>query len=241
MKQNFVIYATESLYFSERDLLTGIPGVPVEMGESDQLTAALASEEKEYKNSRGEVVASIPMPPTVSLTLGIKNISVENMALGLKAKVVEIAAGVATDVVVVAPKVGQVAFLGLLDVSNVAVKAGAVVLVEGTDYTVNAKFGKVIFVKAQVGAVTITFSNGAQQGVGLLTDSSKEFSIRAEVVDIGTEKASLVEFYRCKPAPLKELSFSGQDFAGITLEIKVLADLTKPIDALYGRFGRVIS
>lgn len=241
MKQNIVIYATESLYFSERDQLTGVPGVPVEMGESDQLTAALASEDKEYKNSRGEVVQSIPMPPTVSLTIGIKNISVENMALGLKAKVVDIAAGVATDVVVVAPKIGQVAFLGLLDVSNVAVKAGATPLVAGVDYTLNAKFGKVVFITAQVGTVTISFDNGAQKGVGLLTDSSKEFSIRAEVVDIGTEKASLVEFYRCKPSPLKELSFSGQDFAGITLEIKVLADLTKPIDALYGRFGRVIS
>ena len=169
MKQNIVIYATESLYFSERDQLTGVPGVPVEMGESDQLTAALASEEKEYKNSRGEVVQAIPMPPTVSLTIGIKNISVENMALGLKAKVVEIAAGVATDVVVVAPKVGQTAFLGLLDVSSVVVKAGAVVLVEGTDYTVNAKFGKVVFLKAQVGNVTITFANGAQKGVKTLT------------------------------------------------------------------------
>ena len=112
MKQNIVIYATESLYFSERDQLTGVPGVPVEMGESDQLTAALASEDKEYKNSRGEVVQSIPMPPTVSLTIGIKNISVENMAMGLKAKVVEIASGVATDVVVVAPKVALAAAHG---------------------------------------------------------------------------------------------------------------------------------
>jgi hypothetical protein len=241
MKQNIVIYATESLYFSERDQLTGLPGVPVEMGESDTLTVALASEDKEFKNTRGEVVQSIPMPPTVTLTAGIKNISVENMALGVKGKVVEVVAGTATAVVVNAPAIGQVAFLGLLDVSNVVLNKAGTPLVEGVDYTVNTKFGKVIFLKAQNGDITISFDNAAQKGVGLLTDSSKEFTIRAEVVDIGTDKASLVEFYRCKPSPLKELSFSGGDFAGITLEIKVLADLNKPVDALYGRFGRVIS
>jgi len=242
LKQNIVVYSLESLYFSERDALTGLPGIPVEMGEADQLTAALASEKKEYKNTRGEVVQSISMPPTVTLTANIKNISLENMALGLKAKVKAIAAGAAPDLVVPGPlAVGQVVFLGYLAVSDVVVTAGATSLEEGTDYTLNEKFGKIVMLKAQADGVTVAFKNGAQSGVGLLTDASREFTIRAEVVDIGTEKAYLVEFYRCKPAPLKELSFSGQDFASINLEIDVLADLSKPVDATYGRFGRVIA
>ena len=50
----------------------------------------------------------------------------------------------------------------------------------------------------------------------------------------------LVELYRVAFDPLKEISFISDEYNKFELEGSLLADTTKPYDAVLGQFGRIV-
>jgi hypothetical protein len=50
----------------------------------------------------------------------------------------------------------------------------------------------------------------------------------------------LVELYRVAFDPLKEISFISDEYNKFELEGSLLADTTKPFDAVLGQFGRIV-
>ena len=56
----------------------------------------------------------------------------------------------------------------------------------------------------------------------------------------GAQPVVLVELYRVAFDPLKEISFISDEYNKFELEGSLLADSTKPFDAVLGQFGRIV-
>ena len=62
----------------------------------------------------------------------------------------------------------------------------------------------------------------------------------ALVEALRTASDPLVELYRVAFDPLKEISFISDEYNKFELEGSLLADSTKPFDAVLGQFGRIV-
>ena len=103
-----------------------------------------------------------------------------------------------------------------------------------------------------VGAISdVLLANGrdtdtiTRESLGWLKDKL----IKAQTVDnlrlegINTAQGNakvLVELYRVAFDPLKEISFISDEYNKFELEGSLLADTTKPYDAVLGQFGRIV-
>jgi hypothetical protein len=77
--------------------------------------------------------------------------------------------------------------------------------------------------------------------IGIFTQALPERFLRLEGINTAQGNAKvLVELYRVAFDPLKEISFISDEYNKFELEGSLLADTTKPYDAVLGQFGRIV-
>ncbi|CAH0446249.1 hypothetical protein LMG9673_04774 [Ralstonia pseudosolanacearum] len=77
--------------------------------------------------------------------------------------------------------------------------------------------------------------------IGIFTQPLPERYLRLEGLNTAQGNAKvLVELYRVAFDPLKELSLISDDYNKFEIEGSLLADPTKPFDAVLGQFGRIV-
>ena len=74
---------------------------------------------------------------------------------------------------------------------------------------------------------------------GVPTTQSDPTGHSTKMRGMGNAKV-LVELYRVAFDPLKEISFISDDYNKFEMEGSLLADSTKPFDAVLGQFGRIV-
>ena len=85
------------------------------------------------------------------------------------------------------------------------------------------------------------YTYGAATEIGIFTQSVPERYLRLEGINTAQGNAKvLVELYRVAFDPLKEISFISDEYNKFELEGSLLADTTKPYNALLGQFGRIV-
>ncbi len=190
---------------------------------------------------------------TATLSLTAEEWTKESMALCLYGKPYDVEAGtaVAGEVVGAATLVvGERYFLAHQNVETVAVEdssATAVTLVEGTDYTVDTKYGAIQMLRLADGATTftgplkVTYQTGATSNISMFTAPAPERYLRFEGVNTANGDAPvLLELFRVKFSPVSDLGLISNEYNSFQMSGGVLADTNKPSDGELGQFGRFV-
>ena len=86
-----------------------------------------------------------------------------------------------------------------------------------------------------------SYAYGVATEIGIFTQALPERFLRLEGINTAQGNAKvLVELYRVAFDPLKEISFISDEYNKFELEGSLLADTTKPFDAVLGQFGRIV-
>ena len=183
---------------------------------------------------------------TVNLT--IEEFTKENLALALYGNHVTGAGGSVTDEPVGGPLpiVGDRYFLAHPKVAALVLNdsaASPATLTAGTHYTADTDFGALQFldITGFTPPFKASYTFGTATEIGIFTQALPERFLRLEGINTAQGNAKvLVELYRVAFDPLKEISFISDEYNKFELEGSLLADTTKPFDALLGQFGRIV-
>lgn len=183
---------------------------------------------------------------TVNLT--IEEFTKENLALALYGNHVTGAGGSvsAEPVGGATPTPGDRTFLAHPKISALIVTDSAstpATLDLGTHYTADTDFGAIQFLDLSgfIAPFKAAYTYGAATGIGLFTQALPERYLRLEGINTAQGNAKvLVELYRVAFDPLKEIAFISDEYNKFELEGSLLADPTKPFDAVLGQFGHIV-
>jgi hypothetical protein len=178
----------------------------------------------------------------------IEEFTKENLALALYGNFVTAATGTVTAEPVggATPVIGERYFLAHPKVASLVVNDSAatpVPLTLGTHYTAETDFGALQFldVTTFTAPFKANYSYGAVTEIGIFTQPLPERYLRLEGLNTAQGNAKvLVELYRVAFDPLKEISFISDDYNKFEMDGSLLADTTKPFDAVLGQFGRIV-
>lgn len=189
----------------------------------------------------------------MNASITLKESTNENLALLLKGKIESVTATPFTNLLfrtgIVAGEIdalpgGQVN----LSTATITDSAGSpVTLVNGTNYTIDLKNGRVTWLN--VTGFTQPFklagTPAAHKYVSMLTDPGLEYWLRFEGINIAVKpnQKKLVELYRVtfdapQEVPYKDVN--SNEVRMYEVPIIPLADETKPMDTLFGQFGREV-
>ena len=238
------------VYLGKRDA----NGDPVEVrspGNVADLSLALKTDVIEhYESQTGQRAVDLRLVKQKSATvaLTIEEFTKENLSLALYGSHVTSAGGSVTDEPVggATPVVGDRYFLAHPKVSALTVVDSAgtpATLALGTNYTLDADFGALQFldVTGLTAPFKASYTHGAVTEIGIFTQPLPERFLRLEGVNTAAGNAKvLIELYRVAFDPLKKFDIISNDLNKFELEGSLLADSTKPYDAVLGQFGRIV-
>lgn len=116
-------------------------------------------------------------------------------------------------------------------------------LTEGTDYTVDATFGRITIV--DVGSYTqpfkVSYTFADEVAVGMMAKTPGNFVLRYEGINLASGADRIVQLWKVSPEPLQELALisDGDDVDGMQITGNVLLDSSQPVDTDLGQFGRI--
>lgn len=238
------------VYLGKRD----INGNPIEVrspGNVADLKLSLKTDVLEhYESQSGQRSLDHRMIKSKSATinLSIEEFTKENLALALYGTHVATTGGTVTDEPLggAAPVVGDRYFLAHPKVSTLVVNDSAgtlATLTLGTHYTADTDFGAIQFLDTTsfTAPFKASYAFGDVSEIGIFTQPLPERYLRLEGLNTAQGNAKvLVELYRVAFDPLKELALISTEYNKFDLEGSLLADSTKPYDAVLGQFGRIV-
>lgn len=236
------------VFIAQRDA-AGNPKAMRWLGDVDDVKISLKTGKVERKESwSGEraKAMSLTIDKEASVDLTLMEFSQQNLSLALFGKIITTAAGSVT---------GEQLPSGLVVGDRVAFKNPTVSAVVITDsaatpapvnsakYEVDPKYGA-LTVKDVTGftqPLIAAYSHGAVDSVAVFGNAPSEMFLRYEGINLAQDgKPIIVELYRVKSEPLKELSLITDKQAEMKISAEVLIDGTKAADADLGRFGRIL-
>ena len=237
------------VYLGKRD----VDGNPIEVrspGNVADLKLSLKTEVLEhYESQSGQRSLDHRMIKSKSATinLSIEEFTKENLALALYGTHVATASGTVTNEPLggATPIVGDRYFLAHPKVSTLVVKDSAgtpATLTLATQYTADTDFGAIQFLDTTglTAPFKASYAFGDVSEIGIFTQPLPERFLRLEGLNTAQGNARvLVELYRVAFDPLKELALISAEYK-FDLEGSLLADATKPYDAVLGQFGRIV-
>lgn len=196
----------------------------------------------ELKNSQGGggLLDNLDRVSKVNLNLTLTNFSFSNLAMALAASIVEEATGEVADEaitigtnsladtdylmntsVTVTVKDDQGTTIPILDtdgVANYELSASGIVFLGGADVTA---------ADGLVGSVTYTKS--PQVLLQALKNTGAEYKLVLDGINDNNGDPHMLRVWRWKPSPTDGLDFIGEDYASLTANGSVLADVSKPV------------
>ncbi|WP_127476556.1 hypothetical protein [Sulfurivermis fontis] len=203
-----------------------------------------------YESQSGQRAVDLRLVKQKSATIAltIEEFTKENLALALYGNYLDTTGGSVTAETVggTSPVVGDRYFLAHPKVSALTIVDSAatpVTLTAGTHYTADEDFGAVQFldITGLTPPFKASYTFGAVSEIGLFTQPLPERYLRFEGLNTAAGNAKvLIELYRVAFDPLKKLDIISNDLNKFELEGSLLADASKPYDALLGQFGRIV-
>ncbi len=237
-------------------------GLPIEVrspGNVAELKLSLKTDVLEhYESQTGQRSLDHRMIKQKSATvnLTIEEFTKENLALALYGNFLSAAAGTVTDEPLAAggvPTIGDRYFLAHPKVSSLVLRDSngtPATLTASVDYTADVDFGAIQFLRLDDGGspavpyiapLRASYAFGLSTEIGIFTQPLPERYLRLEGLNTAQGNAKvLVELYRVAFDPLKEISFISDEYNKFEMEGSLLADASKPTDAVLGQFGRIV-
>ncbi|MFZ2999827.1 MAG: hypothetical protein WA071_05840 [Undibacterium umbellatum] len=236
------------VFIAQRDA-AGNPKAMRWLGDVDDAKISLKTGKIERKESwsgeRGKAL-SISVDKEASIDLTLMEFSKENLSFALFGKTTSTASGSVT---------GEQLTSGLLVGDRIPLKnpnVSAVVITDSaatpatvnpSKYEVDPKYGAITIkdVAGLTQPLIAAYSHGAVDSVAIFASTPDDLFLRYEGINLAQGGAPIVvELYRVKSEPLKELSLITDKQGDMKVNAEVLIDSTKPADGAMGRFGRII-
>jgi hypothetical protein len=248
VKTNYYI-GKGPLYIADRDV-DGNPGALEDVGEVI-LSLEVTKEYKSNFATRNEVNekdAHVPVSQEVKGTITLKERTAKNLQYILHGTKTAKAGGSVTaqafpSGIVAGEEHRLPGFTGIASSLVITDSNGTpATLVEGTNYTVDLKYGRVkfILVSGFTQPFEAAFTNAASTRNSILTKRVVNKFVRFEGINIGNNdgaRAFLEELYDCTLMPAQKLDEKGEDFSTYELAFECLADPTKDYTEELGRYG----
>lgn len=203
-----------------------------------------------YESQTGQRAVDLRLVKQKSATvaLTIEEFTKENLALALYGNHETGTGGSVTDESVggATPVVGDRYFLAHPKVSALSIVDSAgtpATLTQGTHYTADVDFGAIQFLDTTglTAPFKASYTYGAVTEIGIFTQPLPERFLRLEGVNTAASNAKvLIELYRVAFDPLKKFDIISNDLNKFEMEGSLLADSSKPYDAVLGQFGRIV-
>lgn len=244
------------VYLGKRDS----EGKPIEVrspGNVAELKLSLKTDVLEhYESQSGQRTLDHRMvkQKSASVTLTIEEFTKENLALALYGNFLVASPGSVSNEEVGGsnPALTERYFLAHPKIGSLVLQdssATPATLIEGLDYTVDKDFGALQLLRLHDGGsppvpytapLRASYTFGTSTEIGIFTQALPERYLRLEGLNTAQANAKvLVELYRVAFDPLKEISFISNDYNKFEMEGSLLADASKPVDAVLGQFGRI--
>jgi hypothetical protein len=203
-----------------------------------------------YESQTGQRAVDLRLVKQKSATvaLTIEEFIKENLALALYGNYVTGSNGnvTAEQIGGASPVIGDRYFLSHPKVSSLVVVDSAATpatLTPGTHYTADTDFGAIQFLNTTgfTAPFKASYTFGAVTEIGIFTQPLPERFLRFEGVNTAAGNSKwLIELHRVAFDPLKKFDIISNDLNKFELEGSLLADSTKPYDAVLGQFGRIV-
>lgn len=174
----------------------------------------------------------------------------DNLARLLQATNTTVAAGsqVTDEVAPTGLVVGDKVILLGQNVTNVSVKdstGGTPKTLPASQYELNAEAGSWTLLDLTTGGPYVqpfktTYTPGQRYVVAPFNAANPEYWIRFEGINTDDNSKVIVDLYRCRLTPTRELPMINDDFAIFEVEGAVLVDTLKPSGGTLGQFGRIV-
>ena len=218
-------------------------------GNADSIKASITVERKEKRETRtgtnglvrskvvflgGTVEITVSENQRANLELFLFGDTVEREAVSNHADENKIPATAAA---------GEVYRLEYQNVSNLVITddGAANAVVSDTKYDVDDVYGKVkVLEDLGTGPFTVTYDAAASNVIPVFQHSDVPIYFRHEGINIGNDEDQpyLLEFWKMKLDPVKDLELITNDFGAFVLTGTLLQSRWKPNDPVYGKFGR---
>lgn len=244
-------YGQGGISLAEIDPATNALGPFVWVGDVSAFTTKYTTDDVTHKESNtGQkgLTDSFTVGVACDFDMTMHQISPANLARVLRSTVVNTTAGSATaeslGATVAAGDQVRLANPGVSDVVITDSTGTPQTLVEGTDYTVDANFGKVTILNigTYVQPFKAAYSYKSRSAVGMFTVAQKKYALKYEGYNLAeSNQPVIVDLYKVAPKILQELAWitTGNDVAGMPLSGSSLQDITKPATGSLGQYGSV--
>jgi len=244
-------YGQGRIYLAERNATTGVPGEFRWVGDVSAFSIKLAVEKVEHKESysgQKGLVRSFPVGKSATIDMTLHQVDTDNLAFTLNGTSTSTASGtVSAESLPDALVVGSQVSLANPGVSSVVITDSTgtpLTLVAGTDYAVDADFGRITILNlgSYLQPFKAAYSYADRKSVGMFTTGQKNFALRYEGVNLAEGNAPVIaDLYKLAPDPLAELALitTGTDVAGLQITGGVLLDSSKSASGALGQFGAI--
>lgn len=231
---------------------TGAIGKYQWIGDVSQFGLKPTSDQVQHKESssgqRG-LTDDFPVGAALTVDMTMHQFSPDSLARVIRGAVVNTATGTVTaEALPTALVAGDEVYLKNPGVSAVVIKDSAVstpaTLVEGTDYTVSADYGRITILN--VGTYTqpfkVDYSYAERNSVGLMKTGQQKYALKFEGKNLADGNAPvIIELYKLSMGIVQELALitTGNDVAGMQVTGAALMDLSKPSTDALGQFGSI--
>lgn len=235
-----------------RDAITGVLGAFLWIGDVSAFSLKPATTMVQHKESytgHRSLTDSFPIDAALDLDMTMHQFSPENLARILRSTVVTTVTGTATaESLGAALAVGDEVYLANPGVSTLVISdstGGApLVLIEGTDYTVDENFGRVqiLNLDGYLQPFKASYSYAARTAVGMLTTGQQKYALKYEGLNIAEGNAPvIVDIYNLAQGIVTELLLitTGNDVAGMAVTGAALLDTSRPATGALGQFGSI--
>lgn len=187
-------------------------------------------------------VGSLTLGKSGTLSMTLKDWSLQNLALVLYGNQVEIATGTVTaeaipDDVVAGDRIRT----DNPFIDSVVVDNSGTPLVEGTDYEVESPNAGIIkFLTAPPAGVTLAYSYAKRSALGIFTQQAPERWFLLDGINTENGERLTLELFKVKFNPVENLGLlHNEGYGELSVTAAVLADLDQPVNSELGRFGRI--
>lgn len=240
------IYLQGKFYLSK--IANGVAGAMRFIGNVPEFEIAITADLIEHTESTsGNSTTDFTMVNTTGVEFSgqIEEINPKNLEYILSGTNHEIASATVTDLNIGTVVAGDEIMLDGYNLSAVSFKDSTTtpVIVDPSKYTLDAKFGTVIFndVTGLTMPLKASFTTGDVTQTTIATDLEEEYELFFKGINKATKKHMAVRLWRTKKSPETTFPLIHNDLGQYQIQGQALSDVSKESDPALGVYGHIVT
>jgi hypothetical protein len=228
---------------------SGVAGAMRHIGNVPDFELEIDADVIEHQESTsGKRTTDFTMVNTTSVNFSgtLEEVEKENLAYIVSGTNVEVATAIITDSSLGTVKVGEEIKLEGYNLTSVSFKdstSGTPVTIDPSKYTLDAKFGTVIFndIAGLEMPLLASFTTGDVTHTSLANEFDDEYELFFKGVNTANGKHMAVRLWRTKKSPSTTFPLIHEELGQYEIEGQALSDVSKESDPKLGLYGHIVT